>query len=180
MPFTPRTSITVPTAMAGNPWWYSNGNIFYAAGYGLPNCTCYSYGRVGEILGAFETRLPSGDAGTWYPTIQLNGALPIGSTPALGAVICWYDPNGVWAGHCAIVEEIRANGDLYCSNSGYPDNYFWMSTLTQASGYRENWMISRGYQFQGFIYCYDLPPAVKAEEDYYIIWLQGEGIGRWK
>ena len=49
MAFVPRLSTTDPTPMQGNPWWYSNGNIYYAYGHGLPNCTAYAYGRFAEI-----------------------------------------------------------------------------------------------------------------------------------
>ena len=155
---TPRTSTTNPTQMINNSWWYSSGNIYYP-NYGLPNCTCYCYGRIGEILGHFETRLPSGDGGQWYPNAVLQGLLPVGSDPAAGAVACWYDPNGIYLGHVAVVEYVNDDGSIFTSNSGYPDNYFWTATLTRSSGYRENWMISRGYQLQGFIYAYDMPPS---------------------
>ena len=56
--------------MQGNPWWYSNDNIFYAAGYGLPNCTCYSYGRYAEARGDWAD-LPSGNGGDWYDAAQI-------------------------------------------------------------------------------------------------------------
>ena len=173
---TPRTSTTNPTQMINNSWWYSSGNIYYP-NFGLPNCTCYCYGRIGEILGHFETRLPSGNAGNWYPNAVGQGLLPLGSEPAAGSVICWYDPNGIYLGHVAVVEYVNDDGSIFTSNSGYPDNYFWTATLTRASGYRENWMISRGYQLQGFIYAYDMPPSSGGTpEDYYMMWLQGEGL----
>lgn len=38
MAFTPRLN---SSGMLNNPKWYSE-NIFYQAGYGLPNCTCYA------------------------------------------------------------------------------------------------------------------------------------------
>ena len=77
----------------------------------------------------------------------------------------------------AVVEYVNDDGSIFLSNSGYPDNYFWTCTVTQSSGYRENWMISRGYQLQGFIYAYDMPPTIGGTpEDYYIMWLQGEGL----
>lgn len=75
-----------------------------------------------------------------------------GSTPKLGAVICWR--KGVagnqadGAGHVAIVEEIKANGDIVTSNSGYKSTRFWKQTFTKASGYS----LGSAYTFQGFIY----------------------------
>ena len=34
-----------------NTYYYSDDNIFYKYGYGMPNCTCYAWGRAYEILG---------------------------------------------------------------------------------------------------------------------------------
>lgn len=34
-----------------NPRFYSNQNPYYAAGYGMPNCTAYVYGRYWEVTG---------------------------------------------------------------------------------------------------------------------------------
>ena len=158
----PRTSTTNPTNMSGNPWWYSSGNPFYP-NYPLPNCTCYAYGRVGEICGAFNTNIPLGNAGTWYPTAEAQGILPVGQEPAAGAIICWYDPNGNNLGHVAIVEYVNDDGSIFTSNSGYPSDYFWTKTLTRSSGYIDSWMISRDYVCQGFIYTYDMPPV--SEDD---------------
>lgn len=46
MSFTPRLD---STGMLNNPKWYSE-NPFYQSGYGLPNCTCYSYrARMGNV-----------------------------------------------------------------------------------------------------------------------------------
>ena len=173
MSFVPRLSVNSPTYMGatseypnGNPWWYSNGNKYYRSGYGLPNCTCYCYGRVGEYLGDFDVRVPNGDGGQWYPNAVSAGLLPVGSTPALGAIACWYDPNGQYAGHVAIVEEIATDGTLTLSNSGWIDRpvppwtfNFWVSYVNSSNGYREQWMVNRGYQLQGFIYTYEEPPT---------------------
>ena len=140
-----------------SPFWYSD-NVFYHAGYGLPNCTCYAWGRYYEITGV-RPGLPTGDAGTWYD----NAAnFPRGQTPQLGSILCLYDPNGYYAGHVCVVEQIYGNGDILTSNSGYerplssypPDmsNYFWTETLTAASGYRSGFSQARGYRARGFIY----------------------------
>ena len=45
MSYTPRLT---SEGMLNNFHWYS-GNPFYRAGYGLPNCTCYAFGRFWEI-----------------------------------------------------------------------------------------------------------------------------------
>ena len=145
MPFTPRLS---SAGMQGNAWWYSSGNRLYAAGYGLPNCTCYAYGRYAEIRGAFAP-LPTRNAGYWY---DLATRFQRGSTPALGSIICYYDPKGKYAGHVAVVEVIHPNGDITTSNSAWRGTYFWTERVTRASGYRANWAKRKGYVVKGFIY----------------------------
>lgn len=182
MAFTPRTSTTVPTAMQNNSWWYSSGNIYYPT-YGLPNCTCYCYGRIGEILGHFETRLPGGDGGQWWPNAVAQNRLPLGQTPALGAIACYADLNGVYLGHVSVVEEIDSSGRIRTSNSGYPSSYFWYSGWLTAGDYTESWMHQGGrdYYCQGFIYAYEVPSSGGiTDEDYYILWLQNEGLKRWR
>lgn len=131
---------------AGNPFFFSaayNPWVQLGAKPGYHNCTWYAFGRFGEILGKRPT-LPTGNAGTWYPNCHTYKK---GSTPKVGAVICWYYSTG-GAGHVAIVEEVKANGDIVTSNSGWSGTrLFWMQTWTKASGY------SGGkFRFQGFIY----------------------------
>lgn len=139
-------------------WWYSNGNIFYASGYGLDvnngNCTCYAYGRWGEIRNAFAN-LPTGDAGTWYDNVQ---GFEKGSTPRLGAIACYKsrsdNPNN--PGHVSVVEVI--NGNIVTSNSGWGGPFFWTANVSSEDGYLEPWMTSiidgvqKDYYCQGFIY----------------------------
>ena len=60
------------------------------------------------------------------------------------------------------MEEIKSNGDIITSNSGwlrpvkpYPpstDSYFWTEPCYANSGYRSDWEINRGYRLKGFIY----------------------------
>ena len=147
MAFTPRLS---SAGMQGNPWWYSADNIFYAAGYGLPNCTCYSYGRYAEARGDWAD-LPSGNGGDWYDAAT---GFQRGPTPALGSVICYTSPSGQWDGHVAIVEQINQDGSIVTSNSAYNGTYFWTATVRPENGYLEAWMAppNRDYVCQGFIY----------------------------
>ena len=78
--------------------------------------------------------------------------------PVEGAAICWRKGQaGVsshGAGHVAIVEEVKSNGDVVTSNSSYGGTWFYMQTVAKASGYS----IGSAYAFQGFI----LPPAVSS------------------
>ena len=147
MPFTPRLN---SSGMVDNPWWYSSGNVFWAAGYGLPNCTCYAYGRYAEVRNAFAA-LPTGDAGDWYDAAT---GFQRGSEPQLGSVICYTSPSELWDGHVAIVEVINGDGTIVTSNSAYGGAYFWTATVDVNDGYLEAWMKppSRDYVCQGFIY----------------------------
>ena len=174
--FTPRTSRYSPTSMTNNPWWYSNArnpyltwyNRFYNTGNGLPNCTCYAYGRYAEIKGNWEpfaqtnlgresVMLPRGNGGDWWgqATNPNNkyyiGDGNFGQTPALGAVICWHDPTGRYAGHVAIVEQILDDGRIWTSNSAYGGEYFYMAYRNAADNYYIPYH-NGAYRFQGFLY----------------------------
>ena len=97
--FTMRT--TMPST--DNEYYYSDKNPFYPAGYGLPNCTAYAYGRVYEITSK-KPNLATSNAEDWYGYNMRNGYYSYGQTPRLGAVACWsYNGGG---GHVAVVEYI--------------------------------------------------------------------------
>lgn len=128
----------------GNPYWYSN-NPFYIAGYGLPNCTCYAWGRFWEEGGSeYRPLLSTGNAEDWY---NYNDGYERGSAPALGAVLCLADGPYSGDGHVAIVEQINNDGSIVTSNSAYGGSYWYLQTL-QAP----NYLPAAGYVFQGFIY----------------------------
>lgn len=63
MSYTPRLT---DAGIVNNFHWYSQ-NPFYIAGYGMPNCTCYAWGRFWEIGDVNSTgehkpnELPTGD-----------------------------------------------------------------------------------------------------------------------
>lgn len=130
-----------------NSYYYAD-NPFYQSGYGLPNCTCYAWGRFYELSGT-RPNLSLGNAEDWY---GYSDGYSRGQTPRLGAVICWRrgvvgdDSDG--AGHVAIVEQINADGSIVTSNSAYGSTLFYTQTLTKESGYTWN----DAYTFQGFIY----------------------------
>lgn len=144
MGFQPRLS---DAGMANSPWWYSNGNPFYANGYGLPNCTCYAYGRYAEVRQQFAS-LPTGDAKEWYGDAT---AFERGSTPRLGAIICFGSRSGTGDGHVAVVEVIQDGGNtIVTSNSAWGGTYFYRETLSVSNNYEPT--DSPDYLFQGFIY----------------------------
>ena len=131
--------------------YYSSSNIFYACGYGMPNCTAYAWGRLYELTGKRYTKL-CGNAENWWAAAKSAG-LQTGSVPKLGAVVCWRagvaGNSSDGAGHVAVVEEIKANGDIVTSNSAWKGTNFYLKTVTKASGYQ----YSTSRPFQGFIYC---------------------------
>lgn len=121
-----------------NPYYYSQ-NIFYKSGYGMPNCTCYAWGRVYEASGSYPN-LPTGNANTWYN----NASCAKGSTPRPGAVICG---NAGDSGHVAFVEKVYSDGVHFdMSESHYGGGYFdvrYNITSANFSG------------FQGFLYPFE-------------------------
>lgn len=137
--------------------YYYSANPFHQSGYGLPNCTCYAWGRFYEISGV-TPKLPLGDAGEWLQEVYANHTYQIGAVPQLGAVVCYGSKIG-GAGHVAIVERINNDGTFVISQSGYyrpvapypPDteDYFWTDTC-DGTTMKASWM--GNYEFQGFIY----------------------------
>ncbi|MGN0454731.1 MAG: RICIN domain-containing protein [Ruminococcus sp.] len=153
--FTPRT--TAPDS--SNAYYYSS-NPFYQSGYGMPNCTCYAYGRAYELLGS-KPRLSTGNAGYWWWYNKNNGIYSYGSTPKLGAIACWdkYDQN---QGHVAVVEAIDGNS-VTISESHYKSTFFDTRTITANSS---NYLTSM--RFLGYIYIGDFDPnPVDLGTDFY-------------
>lgn len=162
-----RSCFTTPRltdeGMQDNPYWYDL-NPFYQAGFGLPNCTCYCWGRRYEITGkAPDTSL--GNADTWFDYAVEHGQRT-GQSPSLGAIMVWkYTGSHAGdGGHVAIVEEI--NGEtLTTSNSAYGGAYFYTDTLSPPYEWADY------TDFQGFIYldCEPTPrPPQKKKRS--IIW----------
>lgn len=131
-----------------NAYYYAN-NPFEAAGYGMPNCTAYAWGRFYEINGS-RPALSLGNAENWYGYAD---GYARGKTPRLGAVICWRrgaaGDSSDGAGHVAIVEAINEDGSIVTSESGWNSSLWWQTTRNNSGG---NWGQSSAYTFQGFIY----------------------------
>lgn len=150
-----------------NAYYFSDKNIFYKYGYGMPNCTAYAYGRYAELWGIYLPIIKGkarGNAEDWFDVIKANDKFKTSDKPQLGAVACWKCGkilNGSdGAGHVAIVEEILPNGDTITSNSAYKGTEWYEQTLKASEGY--NWTSSisgKKYIFQGFI----LPPVVNTD-----------------
>lgn len=158
--FTPR--LTAPST-TDKHWIHSskgglNECILISGNSCIPNCVGYAWGRVYEIIGKRPT-VSRRNAEDWYG--YTADGCQRSKTPTLGAVVCWakgkVGDGSDGAGHVAIVEEIKANGDIVTSNSGYNSTRFWTQTFTKASGYGMN-----GYTFQGFIIPQGIPAAQPA------------------
>ena len=151
MAYSPRLTAL---GIKNNPYWYAR-NPFYQSGYGMPNCTCYAWGRfweIGDPLTQYIHRpeLPRGNGNQWFAQAQTAGIYQTGQTPKLGAVICF---GGASPGHVAIVEQIRPNGVIVTSNSAWKSTYFYTSVLTPtAQGKYKIYLSTKTYTSQGFIY----------------------------
>ena len=108
----------------------------------LPNCVGYAWGRFLEEGGITDCKLSRGNARDWY---NYNDGYKRGQTPKLGAVICFGGSGNVY-GHVAVVEEIRSDGTIVTSNSGYGGPRFYLETL------KPPYRVSYAGAFQGFIY----------------------------
>lgn len=165
MKFTSRT--TAPSRTDKHFINYSKGGyntgiaIDKASGYAMPNCVGYAQGRLLELRGENKVnwKLPACNAEDWYDTARANG-MSVGQTPKLGAVAVWRagsTHNGAdGAGHVAVVEEIKSNGDIVVSQSAYGGQEFYLSNLTKSSGY----IYAANRPLVGFVYC-----GVEFDED---------------
>ena len=142
--YTPRLTAPAKT----NKYYYSDKNIFYKYGWGMPNCTCYAFGRAYEILGK-EPDLCVYSAYLWYDYNKEHNYYKYGKTPKLGAIACWVYSSGT-AGHVAVVEDISKNTITF-SNSAYGGDVFYTSTapVDDPSNGNDYWI------FQGYIYIGD-------------------------
>lgn len=150
--------------MLNNPYWYSL-NPFYQSGYGLPNCTCYAWGRRYEITGkAPDTSL--GNADKWFDYAVSHGQ-KTGQTPKAGSIMVWKytGSHANDGGHVAIVEEVDGE-TVVTSNSAYGGTYFYTQTLSPPYEWASY------TQFQGFIYldCSIVPPKPSDKKGKLPIW----------
>ncbi len=141
--FTPRFS-----APSTESKYYTTDNVFYQNGYGMPNCTCYAWGRAYEILGYKPTWLSRWDAYTFYDDNHENFPYGRGQEIRVGAIACWGGNGYGSAGHVAVVEKIYPDGRVTISESSYSGDYFRSDTYDSAEDL-ENAM---GGNFKGYIY----------------------------
>lgn len=151
--FKPRLTAPAPT----NPYYYSDRNVFYEYGWGMPNCTCYAWGRAYELLGE-EPDLCVYSAHLWYDYNLENGCYPCGQEPKLGAIACWKYSSGT-SGHVAVVEKIT-DDQITFSNSAYSGIEFYTNTapINDPSDGRKTWI------FQGYIYIGNFAASEEPDE----------------
>lgn len=146
--YTPRLT---SDGINGNACYYTH-NPFYQSGYGLPNCTCYAWGRWCELLaqytGEHTPTLSLGNADSWYQYNINNGFYEYGQTPKLGAICVWSYDGGGDGGHVAVVEQINSDGSIVTSNSAWGGTFFYTQVLKESEGYEWGSFTN----FLGFIY----------------------------
>ena len=163
--------LTAPSPM--NPYYNTPDRGGYAVGIinGSPrdsgnnvlaNCVGYAAGRFNEIIGAgcFVYYRYAPNAECFYKYAVSYG-LKTGNTPKLGAIAVWAkgspDIGEDGAGHVAIVEQIKSDGSIITSESGYGCTpSFWTSHRYKESG---NWGADSSYKFLGFVYQPETPPV---------------------
>lgn len=126
MPYIPRL---ITAGIQGNPYWYSNRNIYYADGWQLPEMTNYCYGRwweCSDLNKHFENK-PAFDiraAYRWYA--HTADGYQRSQTPQLGAIACFdYANHNIANGLLAVVEEITNDpvmGQVAICCNGRPDD----------------------------------------------------------
>ena len=112
----------------------------------LPNCCGLVHGRWLESQKQTDykkyDKLCIGDAKSYYGK---HDGYERGQTAKIGAVICFTNKK---SGHVAFVEEVKSNGDIITSNSGYGGTRFFTKKLKKKNDYK----FGIGYKLQGFIY----------------------------
>lgn len=75
--------------------------------------------------------------------------------PTLGSIACWkvgkLKDGSDGAGHVAVVEEIKSNGDIVTSNSAWGGKEFYMQTFSKLKDYGWKGKTGKKYELIGFI-----------------------------
>lgn len=95
--------------------WGGNTPVYTANGYDYGWCTWHAANRRREIGRPIPSNL--GNAISWY-YIAKNMGMPVGDTPAAGAVL-WHARMG-GLGHVAFVESMNPDGSILVSDMNYP------------------------------------------------------------
>lgn len=128
----------------------SNDNPYYAAGLGMPNCTAYAYGRLWELTNV-KPPIALFNACDWLDVARKAG-YRTGTTPELGALICWAGGGSNPYGHIGVVEEIWPDGSLVISESAWHGVYWNNQLNPKRENNYEHPSSPNHYKCQGFIY----------------------------
>ena len=136
--------------------YYTTSNPFYPK-YGLPNCTCFAWGRAYEVLGK-RPNLSTGNACSFWQYNINNKYYPYGNEPQPLSIACWYGTgegqNGN-NGHVAFVESVSGN-NVTISQSGWGWRNSRPGVLWENKTLNKSNMNSIQTNFQGYIYLEDL------------------------
>lgn len=140
--------------------WYYNANPYYQRGYGLPNCTCYAWGRLSEICNAPVT-FYGGNAIMWANRPEMKQI----SSPKVGSCIIYSggitDSLGRLCGHIGVIEHLYDDGSIDVSMSSF-GGYMWrLYRLNPSDSYHIP--DSYGLTFVGF-FMYDGVQAIYDQE----------------
>lgn len=138
--------LTAPTK--DNAYYFSS-NSFARAGFPMPNCTTYVYGRAWEMLGS-KPRLSSRDAHYFWGDNIRDQVYAYGQEPKVGAIACW---NSGEFGHVAIVEEVGPNMILISES-------FWKGMY-----FNTRWIPKKTPSLQGYIYLANFTNEVFSEKE---------------
>ena len=140
--------------------WYYNANPYYQRGYGLPNCTCYAWGRLAEICNDPVT-FYGGNAIMWTSRPEMK-QIP---SPKVGSCIIYSggitDSLGRLCGHIGVIEHVYDDGSIDVSMSSF-GGYMWRLYRLSPN---DNYHIpdSYGLTFVGF-FMYDGVQAIYDHE----------------
>lgn len=124
-----------------------NKAILIAGDSVLPNCVGYANGRLMEWGGVKKNEYPLvRDAARAVEDAKKFG-LTVGTSPAVGAVMCWSGGSGGF-GHVAFVEQVIDEQTVIITDSAYGGKRFRRYTITSAN----QWGKGGAYHFEGFIY----------------------------
>lgn len=155
MNFIPRTTAPSKT----NKFYYSNINSYYKNNMGMPNCTCYTYGRGLEVTEGKADLPKNANAKSWYSITR--GGYKKDMTPSVGAIIC-FSGGKKGKGHVAFVEFVNPDKTIKTSNSAHQGTNFYMQTLKPPYNFGT-------YKLQGFIHLLEEPKPPEPTHIYYIV-----------
>ena len=118
----------------------------------LANCVGYACGRFNEIIGKMSYPYLNCNAEKFIERAQATYPdLEISDTPTLGGIMVWgqgSSSSSDGAGHCAVVERVDSDNQIYTSESNYGGTAFFNATRKNTNG---RWGLGSSYEFLGCI-----------------------------